>query len=336
MKIVVVGLGSMGQRRIRLLQQQNTHSVEILGVDSDISRTKTVAEKYAITTFSVLSEALNTVPDVVFVCTSPLSHCSIIRDSLNANCHVFSEINLISDGYKQNIELAKSKKLLLFLSSTLMYRREVSTIKNAVQCAKHGVNFIYHSGQFLPDWHPWESYKDFFVGDKRTNGCREIMAIELPWLIDVFGTITEIKSIKGNITDLEIDFPDFITAIVKHGENRSGVFCADIASSKPARRLEVFGDSIYILWDGSPDGLYIRDIENGKMNRVNLYEKTDRLALNNPTIIEDAYMEEIDDFFSCLINRTEQRYDFERDFATLDLIDRIESGNCNSDEKLQE
>ena len=34
-------------------------------------------------------------------------------------------------------------------------------------------------GQYLPDWHPWESYKSFFVSNKKTNGCRELFAIEL-------------------------------------------------------------------------------------------------------------------------------------------------------------
>ena len=44
------------------------------------------------------------------------------------------------------------------------------------------VNYIYHIGQYLPDWHPWENYKNFFVGDKRTGGVREIFGIDLPWL----------------------------------------------------------------------------------------------------------------------------------------------------------
>ena len=39
--------------------------------------------------------------------------------------------------------------------------------------------FVYHSGQYLPDWHPWESYKDFYVSNPATGARREIVPFEL-------------------------------------------------------------------------------------------------------------------------------------------------------------
>ncbi|MDE6927475.1 MAG: hypothetical protein K2P06_01985, partial [Muribaculaceae bacterium] len=66
--------------------------------------------------------------------------------------------------------------------------------------------YIYHVGQYLPEWHPWENYQDFFVGDKRTNGCREIMAIEFPWLIETFGEIREVSVLHDKMSHLNIDY----------------------------------------------------------------------------------------------------------------------------------
>ena len=45
--------------------------------------------------------------------------------------------------------------------------------------------FTYQVGQYLPDWHPWESYKDFYVSKRATGAYREIVPFELAWLIDV-------------------------------------------------------------------------------------------------------------------------------------------------------
>ena len=33
------------------------------------------------------------------------------------------------------------------------------------------LTFTYQSGQYLPDWHPWESYKEFYVSKRETGAC---------------------------------------------------------------------------------------------------------------------------------------------------------------------
>ena len=47
MKVCVIGLGSMGKRRIRLLRQLFS-DVEIVGIDSNADRMAAVAKEYAI------------------------------------------------------------------------------------------------------------------------------------------------------------------------------------------------------------------------------------------------------------------------------------------------
>ena len=126
-------------------------------------------------------------PDCAFVCTAPITHARIIDELLDAGLPIFTELNLVDDGYDALIAKAAEKGVPLFLSSTMLYRAETQYIKKQVQDFGKPVNYIYHIGQYLPDWHPWENYKNFFVGDKRTGGVREIFAIDLPWLLDAFG-----------------------------------------------------------------------------------------------------------------------------------------------------
>ena len=65
-------------------------------------------------------------------------------------------------GYDENIALAKAKDKILFLSSTFLYRKENQSIIEKVHEAQCPLNYIYHVGQYLPDWHPWESYNNYF------------------------------------------------------------------------------------------------------------------------------------------------------------------------------
>ncbi len=46
-------------------------------------------------------------PEAAIVSTSPASHADIIQICLKSKCHVFTELNLIDDGYCENISLAE-------------------------------------------------------------------------------------------------------------------------------------------------------------------------------------------------------------------------------------
>ena len=186
MNIAVIGLGSMGKRRIRLIRGMYP-DYPIVGIDERPDRRTEVEEQFKIDTFDSTGKIDRKI-DCAFVCTSPLSHALVIKECLGRKWHVFTELNLIDAGYIENMRMAKDNGCVLFLSSTFFYREEIKYIRKKVTEDKNW-NYIYHIGQYLPDWHPWENYKDFFIGEKRTNGCREIMAIELPWLIATFGSI---------------------------------------------------------------------------------------------------------------------------------------------------
>lgn len=325
MIVVVIGLGSMGKRRIRLIRKHNA-AFQIIGIDNNDKRRGECESEYQIETFRSLSDALGVMAiDCAFVCTAPLSHNDIIAECLNNGLHVFTELNLVDDGYDDNIYLAKKKEAILFLSSTFLYREEIKKIKQLSQTTSTMLNYTYHVGQYLPDWHPWENYKDFFVGDKRSNGCREILAIELPWLVDVFGDIIKVEVIKNKISNLNIDYNDNYLLLIQHKNGYKGNMAVDVVSRKAVRNLEVFGEQLYLHWDGSPTGLYIYDFEKKKDVNIKLYEEIDQLDAYSNFVVENAYMSEIISFFGAVTGGNTPKYSFEKDKIILQIIDKIEA-----------
>ncbi|AGA70601.1 putative dehydrogenase [Desulfitobacterium dichloroeliminans LMG P-21439] len=325
MRVVVIGLGSMGKRRIRLIQKKYG-AFDIIGVDTNEERRKTCEEEWRITTYNNLTEAIATTKiDCAFICTSPLSHCNIITQCLNSGLHVFSELNLVADGYEENIVLAKQKNVVLFLSSTFLYRDEIKQIKSLTKQTNCQLNYTYHIGQYLPDWHPWENYEDFFVGNKRSNGCREIFAIELPWLSDVFGDIIKVDVIKSKMSNLNIDYEDNYLVLIQHDSGYKGTLAVDIVSRKAVRNLEVFGEQLYLHWDGSPNGLYVYDYAEKRDVKVQLYKELDQLENYSSFVVENAYSNEIDSFFNAIIEGKVPIYSFENDKNILRIIDRLEA-----------
>lgn len=325
MNVGVIGLGSMGKRRIRLIKS-NFPEVNIIGIDNSEERCREVEELFNINTLSNSDDFFkNNECKAVFISTPPLTHSKIINNALNNNLNVFTEINLVKDMYDENIKLAQDNDLVLFLSSTQLYRKEINYISSKIAKLPKTTNYIYHIGNYLPDWHPWESYKNFFVGNKKTNGCREILTIELPWIVNTFGEIKQVHVSKNKITDLEVNYPDsiFINIIHKNGSN--GVLVIDLVSRHAVRNLEIINEDSYIQWDGTPEGLKEWNPNSSELEKIDLYEEISNQKDYNQTIIENAYLEEIKDFFNTLnSNNKHGLYSFEKDKYVLDVIDIIE------------
>jgi len=324
-RVVVIGLGSMGKRRIRLIRKYDNEIV-ILGIDTDRERRETCAREYNIETYENLSQikSINTV-DCAFICTPPLAHSKLITQCLQLGMHIFSELNLVYDGYQENVFLANQKKLVLFMSSTFLYRNEIKKIKSLVHDAKCLANYIYHVGQYLPDWHPWENYNDFFVSDKRSNGCREIFAIELPWLTDTFGEIIEVDVVKNKMSNLKLNYNDNYLVILQHSSGHKGILAVDVVSRRAVRDLEIFGERLYIQWDGSPKGLRMYDYDQKRDLYLEIYKEIDQLDNYSSFVVENAYYNEIVSFFEAVLMGKPPLYSFEKDRRILEIIDRIEA-----------
>ena len=262
--------------------------------------------------------------DAAFVCTAPLTHAGIIGELLDAGLPVFTELNLVDDGYDALIAKAAQKGLPLFLSSTMLYRAETQYIKRRVAAFAKPVNYIYHIGQYLPDWHPWENYKNFFVGDRRTGGVREIFGIDLPWLLDAFGPVKHVYAEKDKLSGLEIDYPDSYFVTLRHENGTKGLLAADVVSPKAVRNFEVFGEGLHLFWEGNPRALYSYNAETREKEFVDTYGSFEHDARYSDNIVENAYVDEITNFFGVLAGREQPRWSFDKDKEAIALIERIE------------
>lgn len=88
MKALVVGLGSMGGKRMRILREMG---IEIVGTDMRPERREQAREKYGVKCYATFEEAVRTRSDVMLVCTGPHDHMKYVKYALEHGIHVFSE-----------------------------------------------------------------------------------------------------------------------------------------------------------------------------------------------------------------------------------------------------
>ena len=256
---------------------------------------------------------------------SETSHAAIITELLKAGLPVFTELNLVDDGYDRNLALAREKGVPLFLSSTMLYRRETQYIKAQVAAFGRPVHYIYHIGQYLPDWHPWENYKNFFVGNARTGGVREILGIDLPWLLDAFGPADPagVTVRTDTISALGLPYPDCATLLLRHRGGAQGVLVADVVSPKAVRSFECYGEGLHLFWEGNPKALY--EFKDGEKRPVDTYASFEHDSRYSDNIVENAYVDELANFFAVLKGEETPRWSFEQDRAAIAIMDRVQA-----------
>ena len=71
MQILVIGLGSMGNRRIRTLK--NLGHTNITGYDTKKSRRDIYKQKYGILTFEKIEDALDNNPKAIIISTASMT-----------------------------------------------------------------------------------------------------------------------------------------------------------------------------------------------------------------------------------------------------------------------
>jgi len=133
----------------------------------------------------------------------------------------------------------------------------------------------------LPDWHPYEDYRSFYMSKKSQGGgalMDESHGIDL--LRYLFGEIKSVYADVKNISELELSSDDaaLLTLEFKNGINCHANF--DLISRYPRVNIEIIGSKGNIIWDRiDPEIKIYSSIE--KKWRVQKFKKEDTLSMYN-------------------------------------------------------
>lgn len=238
MKALIVGLGSMGKRRIRNLKHLGID--QIAGFDLRIDRLDEARLKYDIKVYSSFTDALEGFsPSIVIISASPESHTEYIEICLANAIHCFIEASVVDkDKIFQLSSIAESSNVVVAPSCTMMYFPGPARIKELLKTNEFGkaINFTYYSGQYLPDWHPWEDINDYYVSNRETGGCKEIIPFELTWLNDIFGYPNVLSSTKTKLSRLDANIDDIYQICLCYPNRVFGSLIVEVIARPRARR----------------------------------------------------------------------------------------------------
>ncbi len=317
MKSLIVGLGSMGKRRIRNLTYLKAG--EIAGFDPREDRRAEAESKYGIRTFGNFAEAMAIGPDALIISTPPDLHMPYMHAAAEMGLHFFCEASVVDEGLTSLIPMCSSKGIVAAPSSTLRFNPSIRRIKEMVDTGRIGKPLVltYHSGQYLPDWHPWEDYRTFYVARRATGAGREIVPFELSWLTWVLGDVTTVAAMKDKVTDLEIDIDDVYQLVLKFQTGIIGHLLVDVVAREAVRTFRLLGSEGTIEWKWSE-------------HKVRLFEALSKQWIEfdepepspEPGYIasEGMYIDEMRHFIAAVEGRETYHYSLADDKRVLDTL----------------
>lgn len=249
MRILIAGLGAIGQRHARNLRALRPDT-ELIAfrrrqrkyvitdrLERDDSRD--VEKELGITAFGNLDEALATQPEAVFICTPSSQHLEIAQRAANADCHLFIEkpVSHTMDGLAQLQETTAARQLVTFIASQWRFHPCVRALRELLQAGTLGAissaDFDY--AEFLPDWHPYEDYRASYAARADLGGgvvLTQIHDYDLAfWL---FGAPRSVRATGGHLSALDVNVEDTVDATLDM--NGCPVRVRQTFATRPPRR----------------------------------------------------------------------------------------------------
>ena len=328
-KYLVIGLGSMGKRRVRCLMALGINPKDIWGMDRRQDRCNETVEKYGINIAASEEDIDFDDISAIIVSLPPDIHALGIETAVKHNKPVFVEASVMLD---ETVKIEqKSKNIFVAPSCTFVFHPMIKEIKKIVVSKRLGkvCNFSYHSGQYLPDWHPWENVNDFYVSNRATGGAREIVPYELTWMTDVFGFPDEIKGYFRKTGDIGCDIEDSYASTLSYND-KVGTLLVDVISRYPSRNLIVNFQSGQIQWKWDEERIAVYDSATGETSYIEQEKQPHEEGYSN-MIGEQMYIDEIRAFLNGVNEPTMYPNTLEKDIRILRLLNDIEKSDGGFD-----
>lgn len=230
MRILIIGLGAIGQRHARNLRHLLGDKVELLAFRQrsdgkalteklEVVPGKTPEEMLNIRAFRDLDSALAMLPHAVIIANPSSLHLETARRVAESDCAVFMEkpVSHAWAGLPEFMETVSRKRLVTLVGYQWRFHpllvRVKALLENGYCGALIAVNSTY--GEFMPGWHPYEDYRQSYAACRELGGGVLLTQIHdfdyLGWLV---GWPEQAFSIGGHLSHLEIDVEDTASTLL--------------------------------------------------------------------------------------------------------------------------
>lgn len=269
MKFLIAGFGSIGRRHLRNLRALGETDVVLYRTHHS---TLPDDEINGLPVETSLAAALSHRPDAVIIANPTALHLDVALPAAQAGCHILMEkpVSHSLEGLEPlaaALERGGGKLLVGFQFRFHPGLRQVQTWL-AGGAIGRPYSFRAHWGEYLPNWHPWEDYRQSYAARPELGGGVILtLTHPLDYLRWLLGEVTGLWASAGTVGDLGISVVDSAEIGLQFGKGLAGTLHLDYLQRPPTHTLEISGTQGTIRWDNAsyPD-------EGNATGSVRLYQ----------------------------------------------------------------
>jgi predicted dehydrogenase len=257
MKFLIAGLGSIGRRHFRNLSALGEKDIVLLRTRKTTLPDDELAG-YPVETD--LKEALEKhKPDAVIVGNPTSMHLDVAIPAAEAGCHILLEKPVSHSLDRLDIlqETALKSGSRILVGFQFRFHPTLNKTRELIAENRLGKILSVHThwGEYLPQWHPWEDYRQSYAARADLGGGVNVtLTHPLDYLRYLLGEVESLWSFNGHVSPLEIDVEDVAEIGLKFRSGAVGGVHVNYFQRPPVHRLEIVGTNGALRWDNA-DGL---------------------------------------------------------------------------------
>ena len=319
MKVSVFGSGSIGLRHLtNLIKLRKELKISSIFSYDTKNKKKFLGESKKFTFTQNLKLAAKNC-DVAFICVPTHLHNQTINKILKyTKCHFYIEKPLSSkiDGCLKTLKKIKKFKKKVGVGYMLVNHPVILKVQSLIKQRAIGKIIFARAecGFYLPNWHPWEDYRKFYMAHKNQGGGVLLdTSHEINYLQRLFGKVKNIQGLVGKFSNLEITSDDLSLSILNFKKNNVvGHVHLDLLQFEKSRSFKIIGTKGVI--EGSLATNKIKIFYNSRKKKV---EK--KLNYN----FHNIYFTQLRQFWSLIKNKNSNLCTGEEAYHTMQIIEGI-------------
>jgi predicted dehydrogenase len=265
MKFLIAGFGSIGRRHFRNLLALGQGDILFLR-----SNRSTLPED-EIADFPVefdLSSALDHNPDAVIVSNPTALHLDVAIPAAEAGCHLFLEKPISHsmagvDQLRAALKRGGGRSLVGFQFRFHPGLEKISQLLSAGAIGKP-LSARAHWGEYLPDWHPWEDYRQGYSARKDLGGGVVLtLCHPLDYLRWLLGRVKDLWAFTGQISELELQVEDHAEIGLRFASGALASVHLDYNQRPPCHHLVIAGTQGTVRWDSADGAVHVYSASTG-------------------------------------------------------------------------
>ncbi len=290
MKLMIVGLGSIGMRHARNFKELGANVM--VGLDPSAERRSQFIAEIGGRAVSTIEDGFAQAPEMAVIASPTRFHVEHAMRCAEMGCHLLIEkpLGASLEGVPALLAAVEQRCLFAHVSSNFKFHRASPIIRELLYEGAIGKVTAAQvlAGEWLPGRHPWEDYRQGYAARQDLGGGIVLDTHEFDYLTWLLGPVQLAHGFATRSGCLDVSTDDVACACLYFASGVLATLQIDYIQREYRRRYHISGDAGTIEWDFATGSLSIYRACSQKKQLIDVGEDNNEMYVRQARQVLEA------------------------------------------------